>query len=469
MEFIKALRGAGVPVSTAEAIDAVHTVNLLGYQDRERLKLGLSLVVAKSEDDKQGFNHCFDHFFSFKKLDAVNGNRPQPGIDSGESSQLKEALYQIQDTGAGEGSGGSQPNEQARLPLSSQSALGTLLFSQDQASLSIALANASRQVNLKDIRAITQKGIYGRKIIKLMGLDDLEKEMWDAENSVDPDRQTLGHALRQARNRLREDIKDHVEKQFLLHATEHHKKLRQEIIMQVKLEHLREFKGVQEQVRKLAKKLIATNSRRKKVFKRGQLDVRATIRSNMPHDGTLFKTRWKTKRVERPKIMAICDVSGSVSQVSRFFLMFLYSLTDVLPRVRAFAFSSHLGEVTRLFEEQPLAEATEMALDHYGGGSTNYGESLNDFSQLCLDDLDHRTTVIILGDGRNNFSDPRTDIMKLLHERSRRVIWLNPENRKRWGSGDSEMKKYLAYCTYAEECNSLAHLERFVSHLLRYP
>ena len=80
-----------------------------------------------------------------------------------------------------------------------------------------------------------------------------------------------------------------------------------------------------------------------------------------------------------------------------------------------------------------------------------------------------RTTVIILGDGRNNYSDPRTDIMKRLHERSRRVIWLNPENRKRWGSGDSEMKKYLAYCTYAEECNSLAHLERFVSHLLRYP
>jgi uncharacterized protein with von Willebrand factor type A (vWA) domain len=138
-----------------------------------------------------------------------------------------------------------------------------------------------------------------------------------------------------------------------------------------------------------------------------------------------------------------------------------------MPKVRSFAFSSDLAEVTDLFSRNNLEDAIAKTLRDYSGGSTDYGQALADFKKLCLDDIDNRTTIIILGDARNNFGDPRTDIMKELYDRAKRVIWLNPEPRSSWNVGDAEMKKYIAYCHQADECNSLMHLERIVGNLLR--
>lgn len=146
--------------------------------------------------------------------------------------------------------------------------------------------------------------------------------------------------------------------------------------------------------------------------------------------------------------------------------MFLYSLYDVLPRVRSFAFSSHLGEVSELFDQHPVEKAIELVNWKYGG-ATDYGGSLLDFAKLALDDIDSHTTVIILGDARNNNGDPRLDIMQGIYARAKQVIWLNPESRAMWGSGDSEMPRYLSCCHFAAECSSLQHLERIIDRLLR--
>jgi uncharacterized protein with von Willebrand factor type A (vWA) domain len=147
-------------------------------------------------------------------------------------------------------------------------------------------------------------------------------------------------------------------------------------------------------------------------------------------------------------------------------LMFLYSLNDILPRVRSFAFSSHLGEVTDMFDQYPIEKAIEMVNFKYGG-ATDYGNSLLDFSSLALDDINSHTTVIILGDARNNNGDPKLEVMQSIYQRAGKVMWLNPESRKLWGSGDSEMNRYLSCCHYAAECNSLQQLERIVDQLLR--
>ncbi len=187
----------------------------------------------------------------------------------------------------------------------------------------------------------------------------------------------------------------------------------------------------------------------------------------MRYEGTIVDLAWKATRVDRPKVFAICDVSGSVAQYARFMLMFLYSVEEVLPGVRAFAFSSDLGEVTDLFRREGIDEAIAQTLLDYSGGSTDYGQAFEDFIRLALDDVDKRSTIIILGDARNNYGEPRTDLLKTLYDRSRRLIWLNPEPRASWGGGDSEMRRYRAYCSQAEVCNSLVHLERVVSNLLR--
>jgi uncharacterized protein with von Willebrand factor type A (vWA) domain len=216
----------------------------------------------------------------------------------------------------------------------------------------------------------------------------------------------------------------------------------------------------------MAKKLAARHSRRRKVTRRGQLNMAKTLRRGIQHDSMLFNLYWKSIRKDRPQILAVCDVSGSVSAYAKFLLMFLYSLYDVLPRVRSFAFSSHLGEVSELFDQHPIEKAIELVNWKYGG-ATDYGNSLLDFAKLAMNDIDSRTTVIILGDARNNNGDPKLEVMQGLYTRARQVIWLNPESRKLWGSGDSEMPRYLTACHFAAECNSLNQLERIVDRLLR--
>ena len=181
----------------------------------------------------------------------------------------------------------------------------------------------------------------------------------------------------------------------------------------------------------------------------------------------MFETHWKSTKIDRPKVFAVCDVSGSVSAVSRFLLMFLYSVSEVLPKVRSFAFSSRLEEVTELFERQDLEEAVAVVQHRFGNMSTDYGRALQDFERLCLNDIDYRSTVIILGDARSNYGNPRSEILREIYGRAKQVIWLNPEPRPLWSLGDSEMLKFKPNCTRVDVCNTLAHLEHIVSDLLR--
>jgi uncharacterized protein with von Willebrand factor type A (vWA) domain len=190
------------------------------------------------------------------------------------------------------------------------------------------------------------------------------------------------------------------------------------------------------------------------------------MRRGIANDGVMFDVYWKSVKKDRPQILAICDVSGSVAAYAKFLLMFLYSLYDVLPRVRSFAFSSHLGEVSDLFQAHSLEKAIELVNWKYGG-ATDYGNSLLDFANLAMDDIDSNTTVIILGDARNNNGDPKLELLQSIYQRAKQVIWLNPESRKLWGSGDSEMPRYLTACHFAAECNSLQQLERIIDQLLR--
>jgi len=185
----------------------------------------------------------------------------------------------------------------------------------------------------------------------------------------------------------------------------------------------------------------------------------------------IFTPRWKSKKVNRPDMMVMCDISRSVEAVSRFMLLFLYSLNEEIARIRSFVFCSNMAEVSHLFEACGVAEAlvrlqkgTGLGVDL---GRTDYGQAFRDFKETWLERIGRRTTVLILGDARNNYGAPETGILGLIHKRARRVIWLNPESPPFWGTGDSEMKRYLPFCTLARECSSVHHLERAVGFLVR--
>jgi len=479
--FIRALRNAQVRISTAETLDAMQAVELVGYRDRTLLKHSLGLVLPKTQDDKAAFDVCFEKFFALSSTGNVGGDRSIPGQEASAASSpdTQEGAPDANGVGGagGEGAGGlraEQSEEGAadlpqEIPLAEpQSQLGKLLMHGDRLAIGLAIAAAGDAVGVRNIEVFTQKSVYTRKIMNAMGLTELNAELETLHGSLLVPQVKLAGELTRRRDWLRERVRDYVEHQFLLHADVTGKRVREELLRTIRFSNAdqRSLKQMQEMVLRMAKRLVSLYSRRRRVVRRGQLHVPQTLRRNAGYDGAIVDLRWRSAKIDRPKVFVLCDVSGSVAEYAKFMLMLLYSLEEVLPKVRSFAFAAELAEVSHYFSAHMVEDAiTRILLVH--GGSSDYGRALSDFQAQCLGDIDRRTTVILLGDARNNFGAARSDILKMVYERCKRLIWLNPEPRASWDLGDSEMKQYAVYCHQVEECNSLAHLERVVSRLLR--
>jgi uncharacterized protein len=492
-QFIGALRNADIRISTAETLDALGTVELVGYGDRRLLKESLALTLPKTLDEKAAFDTCFDQFFSFREHQLA----PPPAVAGSDADAAADATA-AGDAGRGQaGAGGESQGQRtgtARTIDSDQattrdadskeaaeqkpdagamseprSALGQLLVRGSAVEITAAINAAGREVKVHEIEVFTQKSVYTRRIMDAMGHADLQQEITTLTASAAIEDRRLAYDLTRRRDWLRERVRDFVERQFLLHADVTGRRMREDMLRTLRLSALeqRHHRMMQELVLRMARRLVAAYSRRRKVFRRGHLHVPRTLRRNMKYDDAVFDLHWKSVKQDRPRVFAICDVSGSVADYARFMLLFLYSLDEVLPKVRSFAFSSDLGEISEMFARNGVDDALALALKRYGGGSTDYGQALADFRNLCVEDIDRRATVIILGDARNNYGDARTDVLKELYERSKRIIWLNPEPRSMWNTGDSEMRHYAPYCHQVDECSTLAHLERVVGRLLR--
>ena len=469
-DFVEMLRYSDVPVSISESVDAAETVRIFGYEDRGLLKTALAQVMAKSMEEHESFDRCFDEFFSYNINPNLAPDSEEEDVPSSEDSQSDLPEGEANDneaapgpaSGGGEGGGGLS-GEQSSGPATS---LLDLLEQNDRTELAMAMTAAANAANLRNIVLMTQRGLYTRRIMEGMGLDQVNKEISRRNKEGDTEG---ADRLNERLELLFDLVRDMVERQLALTSSGKAKQFRQDILKNVRLSNIeqRDFKHMRDLVRRMAKRLTDMNSRVRKVKNRGHLDIRKTMRRNVAYDGILFETHWKQKHKDRPKVIAVCDVSGSVAAVARFLLLFLYSLNEVLPKVRSFAFSGTLGEVTDLFDRYGPEEAVPMAIDEYGGRSTDYGQAMVDLKELVFDEIDNRTTVIFLGDGRSNGSDPRADILKEIKQRAKRVIWLNPERKSIWGSGDSEMPRLAPYCTTAETCNSLKKLELIIRDLLK--
>ncbi|MCH8544782.1 MAG: VWA domain-containing protein [Alcanivorax sp.] len=459
-EFIKALRGADINVSTAESLDAMQVAEKIGYADRARLRSALSLALAKSLPDKLRFEQCFDDFFRF--VDTPD----MPSTEQDAASPLPPQDDARPGQGAGAGGGTGSGGGEGEPAAAAESELGQLLERGDNAEIAQRMAAAARQVDLTRITVITQKGLFARRMMMAMGLEDLDQEIFRLTAARDP----RALSLRAARNALREASIEEVNRQFLLHARETRQQLREEVMREVSLRDLAEFRDVRLLVEKMARRLAALHGRRQRRARRGLLDARRTLVASVRHDALPAELHWKARKPRKPKLFVICDVSSSVAAASRFLLLFLSAINDVLPRVRSFAFASRTGEVTDYFNEAGSA-GTEAAIDRvlseYAGSGTDYGDMLGFFWRQCEASLDRQSTVIILGDARNNDLPAAQQDLARIAERSRQVLWLNPEGQNRWGTGDSVMPMYLPYCRRAMPCRNLNQLERFVEVLLR--
>ncbi len=438
-DFIVALRNAGIRVSVSESIDAAHTLDLVGYEDRDILKISLAATLAKSLREKDIFNECFDRFFSFSDY-----------ADYAHDSDVDFEMV----------------SEESLSPLT------TLLINGDQTGIMTAMMQAAREAQLSNMQFFTQKNPSIRRVLSYMGLDELDRDIQQLEQTGTPGAVQQAEALREARGRLFEYIRSYVERYYDLFTQTSRFNMIERHLKDTKLSTIeeRDFLYMLIIVKKMVKRLNDVHSRRKKSYRRRQLDFQKTLRKNTTYQSPLLDIVWKKQKIDRPSVVVICDVSRSVRMIVRFFLLFLYSLNEVIGKIRSFIFCNNLIEVSHIFDNYPIEKAVEIlrtgqGLD-IGLSRTNYGEAFLNFHDQYMGSVTKKTTVIILGDGRNNYFDPETALLRKIQKKSKRLIWLNPESVPFWGSGDSEMKRYGPLCDIVRECSTLRHLERIIDDIL---
>lgn len=496
LHFVSILRSHALPVSPAETLDAAAAMEALGYSDRAALRDALALTLAKSEREAHTFFYCFERFFAQQVADFAGGAdsggegadsearaaraaAARPGLNAATGDLATGDLTTGKSPAAGFETGSSEAGAAgradaaelaqaaARSPALAALLEGELLpalLENNRGTLNVRLCHAAQAVGVDNIRQFTQKGPYTRRILDALGEGLLREAVVELEGAESAALNTL----RRYRDVLREQVRDFVEQRYLIHAEGHTAAFMEDLLSKTRLSNIehRHRDRVREQVRRMARRLASRHSAKRRAARRGQLHMARTLRSGMAHDGVLMQTHWRARKRDKAQLLALCDVSGSVAAYAGFLLMFLYSLQDILPHTRSFAFSSRLGEISALFREEPLERAIELANWRYGG-ATDYGNSLRDFAALALDDINRNTSVIILGDARNNRGNPELEIMRSIYQRSKQVIWLNPESRRSWGTGDSEMLRYHSACHYSAPCANLQQLEHVVDRVLK--
>ena len=429
-DFIRALRSGGVNVSPAETIDAAGALKVIGYADKTALKHSLGCALAKSAEEKIVHDDLFELYFSRKPSQS---NSDAQSEKSSEPSDSASEIEQLSQTG-------------------------------DEAEIAMALEQAAQDAGVQDIRFSTQTAYFAQQMMKAMGSEKLQERLIEALQSQSPE----AEAMMEARADMQARAREYVEQQFDVFGKGATEQFREDILGSKRLSELDSYDlhRMKILIAKIAKKLATKHSRRRKKKNRGVLDVRKTLRANAGLDGVPFSTIWKQKKKDRPKIIAMCDVSGSVSQYVRFLLLLLYGLKETIPRLDAYAFSGRMEDVGPVLTKGDFDPAMKHIVNTIGMSSTDYGQSLSDFKVNHWNTLDRRTTIIMLGDGRSNHGDPRLDIFKEMAARAKRVIWLCPEPQSLWGTGDSEMLRYKPWCNQMSHVATIKDLERAVDEVL---
>jgi hypothetical protein len=467
LEFTNILRKSGIRVSTAEAIDAFQALDELSIEDREIFRDALRTTMVKRGEEVPTYDELFELYWSgfYDNLRETFGDAANSlsglGIDLEEL--LKRIAEQIQNMQG-------DPSELSELARA--------MLTADLSVLEQLIRAAAEQAGSGRIENFLQLGFFSRRTLEQMNAEGAVQELRDlaarleaagmSPEEVGALRRLIDALMEAARRAVRAFTERELQKQ----NHDYMEKFRRETLLEKSFYHLTEdeIRKMREVVERLAQKIKNILSIRRRRLKRGKLDLHQTLRRNMSHGGIPFELVFKQRKKDRPKLVILCDISSSVANVSRFMLQFVYSLQEAFTKIRAFVFVAELGEVTHVLQEGEIGQAIEKVLD---GGDvinvytrSNFGHAFHHFWQNFLSAIDAKTTVLILGDARNNYNDPRAWCLRDIHNKAKNVVWLNPESPSAWGFGDSVMDKYLPYTDITEECRNLRQLSAMVDRLI---
>ena len=472
LRFITTLRKNDLAVSTAETLDAMAVAGVIGYSDRLMLKAALGSALAKTVDDRQLFETVFDQFFMAPVSANELADNEIENVSEAEAEGAEQENQNELDSAEGaeseEGGAGPASDSMAEAAAALETELADLIASGNSDSVSLAVQDAAEAVDLQNMQFSTQKGLFGRRMMEQLGLEEFQQAVSALQALDDEEANQLAQWLEQGRRRIDMLVRDAVERQLVLNANAAGRELQEHALRNTRLSALEHYhmQKMPELIRKLAKKLASRHKRRSKVAKRGKLDVGKTLRKNMAYGGVPFHLYWKRIERQKPELIVLCDVSGSVSTYARFLLLFLYGLNDVLPNIKSFVFCSSMNEVTDIFDKEPADKAMEIVNQRYAQGGSDYGGALQDFADQQMSRINGNTTVLILGDGRTGGGYSGLPVLRQIYDRANLVLWFNPEPKSMWNTGDSAIERYQTATHFVAECNSLAKLERLLDKLL---
>ncbi|MGA0839374.1 MAG: VWA domain-containing protein [Pseudomonadales bacterium] len=436
--FIAALRRADISVSPAETLDALRVLAVTGVQNRRLLRDALALTLAKTVDEKRRFEDCFELFFH----DHAFTQRPESVFFA---EVTREDLAGVIPPG--------------HAPDSVE-----LLFDRHSPNLAIALIEGTRASTAGALQSLRDKRHLVDDLLDWLEVPTIKQYLRESATTDQKVRSALEHLV----HYLAAEVQAFVDRRYALRVDPVGNTPLIMAALESNLDQLPPayYAETSHVIERLARALRQKYRERPRRGPRGSLDLPWMLRRNMRHDGVPFHLRFRERRHKQTTLYVICDVSGSVSRVARFLLLFLHQLGDALPHMRLFVFSSELAEITDRMATTDARESVEQALQDWGRGSTDYGQAFSQFARLVGSELHHRSSLLILGDARTNRREPGIQVLASLSQRLRQVLWLNPEPFDRWGEGDSLMHRYAPYCRRVDRCARLADLRHFAEHLL---
>jgi uncharacterized protein with von Willebrand factor type A (vWA) domain len=458
-DFSRILRTNGVRVSPAEVQDAVVAAALVGAEDRSAFRAALRTSLVKRARDVPVFDSLFDLYFS-----ALG--RVVEGIE-------KSLLAGIEEEGLLEGEDLEKLARTLAELAGSMSPLARAALEGDAALLARLLSGAALQVDPGGLASPAATGFHARRMLAAAGgaaaADDLARlERTLRERGLDPARLALvAERLAAALRRVEEAARRWAEAEGKARRA----RPRQEALSGGRAPVTRdEIARAEAAVKRLAERLRTRLVRRERSRRRGTLAVRRTLRRNLGVGGAPARLVFRRHHPERPDVVVLCDVSESVRHVTRLMLLFLFTLQALFTRVRTFVFVSDLAEVTAsLRAERDPARAADLAVAGRAvslAANSNYGRALRTFHRDFLGAVTRRTTVIVVGDGRNNYNPPEAWVLDELRKKARRLLWICPEDRIGWGMGDSEMPLYAPRCHRVATAVTLEELEGIADALM---
>ena len=451
LQLIAALRGSGVRVSLAESAEAFSAVDLMGIQDRDQFRLSLRATLIKDVRDIPTFEKLFPLFFGSGQPPTMGGD-PSDEMTPEEAQMLAEALRQFAE------------NLRQRLER---------LMNGEPLSRS-ELEALGKLVGLNQVDDLRYQNWMSQRMMRALAFPEVRqalKELMEqlAQMGMSRERiEQMREMVRQNMQGIQEQIEQFAGERLAENLSERPRRESADNLLNRPFHALSdaEKKALQGEVKRLAAMLRTRIALRQKRAKNGQLDPKATIRANLKYHGVPMELRHRD-RVRKPRLVVICDISTSMRFCSELMLSFLFALQGQVRKTHAFAFIDHLEYISDDFSGSNADEAIASVLWRMPSGhyNTDLGWSLNDFQNEYLDTLNGQTTLILVGDGRNNYNDPRLDIFSSMSRRAARTIWLNPEPPQLW-HGDSDMPKYAPFCDNVFKVSNLQELTEAVDALM---